>query len=205
MMRIRIRSSAGLLAGLLLAAAAAGAEIDLTFIPSTPAHRHAVSEYQSIWDAFGAQIMSSLERRTCMPFAEQTVSAEIADASSHSGGPAHAMRLRATYPRAVKQATLVHELAHRHLWQLVERLDDIDGHRTLYLILDRVWADVWGEQFADERIRDESAWRSDYDYATAWTWARDLAAAERERLWKHLLVMNGFAEGCRNSTQSTPA
>jgi hypothetical protein len=120
----------------------------------------------------------------------------IADAVSNSGGPEHPMQLRATYPPGMKQATLVHELGHRHLWQLAQRLPDLDGHETLYLVLDRVWADVWGEQFAAEAVRRESEWNDDYDYAAAWKWARSLTPEERVRLWNRLLVMNGEPGGC---------
>jgi hypothetical protein len=103
------------------------------------------------------------------------------------------MQLRASYARAVKQATLVHELGHRHLWQLAERLDGIDGHMTLYLVLDEVWARVWGEAFAASRIKSESAWQATYDYAKAWQWARELKREERAKLWNELLARNGFS------------
>jgi hypothetical protein len=101
------------------------------------------------------------------------------------------MSLRASYDVDIKRATLVHELGHRHLWQLTQRLDALDGHRTLYLVLDRVWADVWGIEFADERVLGESSWRSSYDYAAAWAWARGLTPDERSRLWNRLLAING--------------
>jgi hypothetical protein len=168
----------------------------LDFVASTRAHRSATSDYRAIWDAYGAKILAALEARTCLRFPELEVAAVIDDAVSHSGGPDHPMRLRATYGPSSKQSTLVHELGHRHLWQLSERLDDIDGHMTLYLVLDRVWADVWGEEFAADRIAGESSWRSAYDYASAWAWARSLAPQERVRLWNTLLTMNGFADGC---------
>src|SRR6185436_10328821 len=95
-----------------------------------------------------------------------------------------------------KQSTLVHELGHRHLWQLTERLDGVDGHRTLFLILDRVWADVWGAKFADYRVAGESGWVGGYDYAAAWTFARALSPAERVRLWNELLRRNGLPGDC---------
>jgi hypothetical protein len=171
--------------------AAAHAEPNLHFIASTPAHEHAAQRYRSIWEQDGARIVAALEKRTCMRFAEDTVAAMVGDDVSHSGGPAHPMGLRASYDVDIKRATLVHELGHRHLWQLIERLDDVDGHRTLYLVLERVWADVWGEEFAAERIRTESAWRASYDYAAAWSWARALTMDQRGILWNRLLAMNG--------------
>ena len=188
-----------IVAGALFAAGAAEPQTHLDFIASSAAHAYAARAYEAIWVEHGGRIVAALERRTCMPFNEQNVSAVVADAASHSGGPEHPMRLRASYDRDVKQSTLVHELGHRHLWQLVERLDDVDGHRTLYLVLDRVWADVWGEAFAEDRVQGESDWQSNYDYAAAWTWARSLEPEERARLWNRLLLMNGFPAGCDSS------
>lgn len=188
---------AGLAALALLAAGGAGADpVELEVVASSAALGHAARQYQSIWEEFGERIVLAFESRTCLPFAEARVGALIADAGSHSGGPDHPMRLRASYDPEVKRSTLVHELGHRHLWQLVERIDDVDGHRTLYLILDRVWADVWGEAFAEDRIRGESDWLADYDYAAAWDWARALTPDERLALWNRLLTLNGMPGGC---------
>jgi len=173
-----------------LVAGAAQAQVDAVFIASTAVDEYDAKVYRAIWDEHGERIVSALETWTCMPFPESSVAAMVAEAVSHSGGPEHPMRLRASYLRQVKQSTLVHELGHRHLWQLVERLDDVDGHMTLYLVLDRVWADVWGEEFAEDRVRGESGW--DSDYAAAWAWVRSLTAEERARLWNQLLSMNGF-------------
>lgn len=172
------------------AAAAAHAQPSVEFIASTAAHERAARTYRSIWEQDGERIVAALEARTCLPFQETSLAAVIDDAVSHSGGPDHPMGLRASYDLDVKRATLVHELGHRHLWQVTERLDDVDGHQTLYLFLDRVWADVWGEEFAAERIHGESSWAASYDYAAAWDWARKMTLDERSRLWNRLLAMN---------------
>jgi hypothetical protein len=174
-----------------LAAAAAHAQPDVEFIAGTAAHESAASAYRSIWEQDGARIVAALEARTCMRFPEATVAALVGDAVSDSGGPEHPMSLRASYDLDVKRATLVHELAHRHLWQLVNRLDDLDGHRTLYLILEGVWAEVWGEDFAAARVDGEASWHASYDYAAAWNWARKLTIDQRGVLWNRLLAMNG--------------
>jgi hypothetical protein len=176
-----------------LAATAADAQPAVEFVATTAAHESAARAYRSIWEQDGARIIAALEARTCMRFPEAAVAALVGDAVSDSGGPEHAMSLRASYDLDVKRATLVHELAHRHLWQLVNRLDDLDGHRTLYLILDGVWADVWGEDFAAARIRGEASWHASYDYAAAWDWARALSVDQRGILWNRLLAMNGKA------------
>ena len=178
----------------LLVAGGAQAQPEVVFIASSAEHENDAKVYRDIWDEDGERIVAALEARTCMPFPESSVLATVAEAVSHSGGPEHPMRLRASYIRPVKQSTLVHELAHRHLWQLVERLPLVDGHMTLDLILDRVWADVWGEEFSNDRVRGEAGW--DADYAAAWVWARSLGSEERTLLWNRLLVMNGFPNGC---------
>jgi hypothetical protein len=186
--------------GVVLVAALLGATpaqaVDVEFVALSPADQWDTRTYRKIWDEFGERIVAAFETVTCLPFAERHVAAVVADDVSHSGGPEHPMQLRATYARAMKQATLVHELGHRHLWQLDERLDDIDGHMTLYLVLDEVWAQVWGERFAKERMAAESGWEASYDYEHAWRWSRSLPRAERVRLWNQLLVLNGFSGDC---------
>ena len=179
---------------MLLFAGGAQAQPTVDFIPSNAALNHAVRAYRAIWEEDGERIVAALEARTCLQFPESSVTAIVADAVSNSGGPDHPMRLRASYEPDEKKSTLVHELGHRHLWQLVERLDGIDGHMTLYLVLDRVWADVWGEEFAARQVRNEAGWGA--DYAAAWAWARSLDPQERTRLWNRLLAMNGFPDNC---------
>src|SRR5688572_4083161 len=187
---MRISHTASISVTAALAAAAGHAQPTVDFIASTPAHESAARAYRAIWEQDGARIIAALEARTCMRFPETAVAAVVGDEVSDSGGPEHPMSLRASYDLAVKRATLVHELAHRHLWQLEQRLDDVDGHRTLYLILEGVWAEVWGEDFAGERVRGETSWHASYDYAAAWSWARRLTIDQRGILWNRLLAMN---------------
>jgi len=173
-----------------LAAATAHAQPTVDFIASTAAHESAARAYRSIWERDGTRIITALEARTCMRFPETSVGALVGDNVSDSGGPEHPMSLRASYDLDVKRATLVHELGHRHLWQLTQRLDEVDGHRTLYLILESVWADVWGDGFAAARVHGESSWQASYDYASAWAWARALTIDQRGVLWNRLLTLN---------------
>jgi hypothetical protein len=193
--------------GVVLVAALLGGHpshaVEVEFVALSPADQWDTGTYRAIWHEFGERIVAAFEAVTCLPFTEPRIPAIVADDVSHSGGPAHPMQLRATYARAVKQATLVHELGHRHLWQLAERLDGIDGHMTLYLVLDRVWAQVWGEDFAAQRIQTESDWQASYDYGKAWQWARALQLEERTRLWNELLTTNGFPGGCNAPSPAT--
>ena len=188
--RLPINGRVTLLSLALLAASVSHAQVEVVFTPAEWAQEYATRTYRAIWDEYGQRIVRALEARTCMPFSEPSVPATVAEAVSHSGGREHPMRLRASYIREIKESTLVHELGHRHLWQLAERLDDVDGHMTLFLILERVWADVWGEKFAEDRVRSESDW--DEEYSDAWGWARSLESEERANLWGRLLEMNGF-------------
>jgi len=188
-----------LLLAALLVASIAQAQVEVVFIASSAADEYDANVYREIWDEYGERVVDALEAVTCLPFSESSVSATVADAVSHSGGPEHPMRLRRSYIRKEKESTLVHELGHRHLWQLDERLDEIDGHMTLYLILGRVWADVWGEKFAEDRVLGESDWHE--RYADAWAWARSVGPEERARLWNQLLAMNGF-DGCQSLVPS---
>jgi hypothetical protein len=171
-------------------------QVQVRFVPYSAAHVSHARAYEAIWERYGAQIIAALEKWTCLPFAEREVTAIVADGVSHSGGPNHPMQLRATYDEATKRSTLVHELGHRHLWQLERRLDDVDGHKTLYLVLEHVWAEVWGTEFAAARVHGESTWRATYDYASAWRWARALSPDHREVLWNRLLAMNGRPATC---------
>jgi hypothetical protein len=183
-----------MLAASWLAATPAHAQPDVLFIPASRGELYAADTYRTIWEDYGERIVAALESRTCMPFAEPVVWARVAEAVSNSGGPDHPMRLRASYDRDAKASTLVHELGHRHLWQLSKRLSGINSHMTLYLILDRVWADVWGDAFAARRIDGESVW--DDEYENAWAWAQSLGVDRRTALWNRLLRINGFDGYC---------
>ena len=200
---IRLRNTLRLSLASLVVVAVTGQAQEVEFIPSTAAHGYAVRAYEAIWNQDGERILDALEARTCLQFTEPSVSAIVADATSNSGGPEHPMRLRASYAPEAKRSTLAHELGHRHLWQLEKRPDDIDGHKTLFLVLDLVWEDVWGRKFAEDRVRGESDWLAEYDYAAAWRWARSLDPAERAQLWRELLTLNGFDTDCDNFADFT--
>ena len=202
-MRTKTPKPVSIAAALLLAAAglatsSARAQIDVVFIPASRAELYHADTYRSIWEDSGERIVAALESRTCMPFVEPTVWARVEEDVSNSGGPDHPMRLRASYAREVKASTLVHELGHRHLWQLDQRLPGIDTHMTLFLVLDRVWADVWGDAFASARILGESGW--DAEYENAWEWAQALGPDRRMALWNRLLRINGFEGYCYGPT-----
>ncbi len=109
MNRIRLQSAWLVLAVALLVAGVAQAQPEVVFTASSAVDEYAAKSYRAIWEEYGERIVDALETRTCMPFPESSVSATVAEAISHSGGPEHPMRLRASYVRRVKESTLVHE------------------------------------------------------------------------------------------------
>ena len=66
----RIESARIALAGALLVAGAAQAQMQLDFIASSPAYGYAAKAYKAIWEEYGERIVAALEKRTCMPFPE---------------------------------------------------------------------------------------------------------------------------------------
>jgi hypothetical protein len=96
------------------------------------------------------------------------------------------MRLRASYPPATKRATLVHELAHRLISELVPQ--DFEDHPIIFLFVYDVWIELWGKPFADEQVAVESRRRGIYDYEAAWKNALKLTAKERAARFKQFLI-----------------
>ncbi|MGH7576755.1 MAG: hypothetical protein ACREM1_16730 [Longimicrobiales bacterium] len=96
------------------------------------------------------------------------------------------MRMRASYPEATKRATLVHELAHRLISELVPK--DFDDHPVIFLFIYDVWVELWGKPFADEQIVVESRRRGIYDYETAWRNTLELTAQERAARFEQFLM-----------------
>jgi hypothetical protein len=95
------------------------------------------------------------------------------------------MQLRASYPRATKQATLVHELAHRLISELVPK--SFETHPVIFLFVYDVWVELWGQPFADEQVVVESGRRGLYDYETAWKDALALTPEERAARFEQFL------------------
>jgi hypothetical protein len=94
------------------------------------------------------------------------------------------MQLRASYPANTKKATLVHELGHRLITDLV---GDVEQHPTLFLFLYDTWVDLWGKEFADAEVIVESGRRGLYDYEGAWKVALGMTRQERAAEFKELL------------------
>lgn len=144
----------------------------------------AVQEYRQIWASDGARITAVIQEVSGLTFPVDSVSVEVIDGPSWAGRST--MGMRATYPTATKRATLVHELGHILVGDLVPE-DAAPGtaptpHYLLFLFLYDVWVELWGEDFADEQVVVEGRRRGRVDYEGTWRAVlsndRDARAAE---------------------------
>jgi len=176
--------SIGLVAGLVAAEAAIGAEIN--FVPEGPEFAAATEEYQAIWKAEGDLIVNALQKATGLVLEPGPIQAIVYEGVSYSGYRERPMRMRASYPSDTKRATLVHELSHRLISDVAPR--HVDQHPVIFLFVYDVWLELWGKEFADAQVAVESARRGRYDYESAWRDALALGAAARAERWSKLVA-----------------
>ena len=111
---------------------------------------------RSIWEADGARIVEAMERLTGLEFETGPVNVIVYEGTSFSGYQDVPMRMRASYPRSTKQATLVHELAHRLISELVPGTFEPS---IIFLFVYDAWVELWGSEFANHEVEVESARR----------------------------------------------
>src|SRR5688500_12503639 len=121
--------SVGLVAGLVAAEAAIGAEIN--FVPEGSEFAAATEEYQAIWKAEGDLIVNALQKATGLVLEPGPIQAIVYEGVSYSGYRERPMRMRASYSSDTKRATLVHELSHRLISNVAPR--DVDQHPVIFL------------------------------------------------------------------------
>jgi hypothetical protein len=156
----------------------------ITFIPWEQELTAAVDEYRAIWADEGGRIVQALHDVTGLTLEAGPIQAIVHEGSSYSGYREVPMRLRASYPSATKRATLVHELSHRLISDLVPY--DFEDHPTIFLFVYDVWVELWGKEFADEQVQIERARRGPYE--SAWRDALALGADERAKQWSTFLA-----------------
>jgi hypothetical protein len=129
-----------------------------------------------------------MERVTGLRFEPGPISVVVYEGPSNSGFRTRPMKLRASYSRATKQATLVHELGHRLISELVPA--SFEDHPIIFLFVYDVWVELWGKPFADDQVAIESRRRGLYDYETAWNNVLKLSPQERAGRFKKFLAEN---------------
>jgi hypothetical protein len=158
----------------------------IDFRPESSRYAAATEEYQAIWRTEGERISAALENATGLEMEPGPIKAIVYEGRSNSGYHSNPMRMRWSYPPDTKRATLVHELAHRLIADLVPR--DFEEHPVIFLFVYDVWVQLWGQEFADEQVVVESDRRGHYDYAGAWRDALALGAEGRAERWSEFLA-----------------
>lgn len=158
----------------------------IQFVAETNEFAESVEEYRAIWEKDGSRIVDILEHVTGLSFERGPIQAVVYEGISSSGYHEHPMKLRASYPKATKQGTLVHELSHRMIADLVTK--DFDDHPVIFLFLYDAWVELWGKEFADGQVAVESARRGFYDYESAWRAVLALTPEERTKRWRRFLA-----------------
>jgi hypothetical protein len=160
--------------------------LQIDFTASQESFGPATKEYREIWATEAPRIVRAMERATGLRFEPGPIRAVIYEGPSFSGFRKRPMQLRASYSPATKRATLVHELGHRLVGDLVPA--GIDHHSIIFLFVHDVWVELWGQAFADEQVTIERARTGPLaNYDKLWTEALALSAAERAVRFKQFV------------------
>ena len=161
--------------------------VKITFRPSSLDEdlAAAATEYGSLWAEHGETIARCLEDLTRLRFSDETLDATVYEGPSGS----HPLRLRASYDRATKLGTLVHELAHRIIAGHVRQVgadSTLASHEIIDLFLFDAWTELFGNTFACRQVEIESRRRA--VYAQAWRTALELDRQARAQRLRELIV-----------------
>ena len=160
--------------------------LQINFTASAESFDATTQEYRDIWAAEGPRIVATMERATGLRFEPGPIRAVIYEGPSFSGFGERPMQLRASYSPATKRATLVHELGHRLMGDLVPA--NVDHHSIIFLFVYDVWVALWGQSFADEQVTIERARTGSLaNYNKLWTEALAISAPERARRFKQFV------------------
>lgn len=171
---------------LFAAPASHAAATRLEFSPQRAEHQAAADEYAAIWATDGSRIVDLLEEIVGATLPDPLIQVIVFEDVSSSGQSGKPMYLRASYPYDVKQATLVHELAHRYMDALdVKFACYSDVHEPLALVLAEAWGQLWGRSFVEAQSGVEAA-RSER-YRRAWAGVMDKTPRARQEALDALL------------------
>ena len=144
----------------------------------------AAREYEAIWASDGGRIIQTMESVSGLAFGDDAIRVIVFEGVSSSGLGEQPMRLRASYPRDTKRATLIHELGPR--LQAGLRRPDEDQHALLALWLSEVWESLYGPQFVVEQVAIEK--QRGGPYPQAWDDALSISRTERRARWNDLVM-----------------
>lgn len=162
----------------------------LTIVSGTAEYETGAEEYRQIWAEQGENIIRAFKEVTGLDFKQDIIDVIVYEGPSASGDLRHPMKLRASNTYIVKQGALIHELGHRLIAPVHNRLEVLDEHQTLNLFLYDVWCQVFDKTFADKLVEFESNLKGRYDYAATWQWFFTLSPEEKKRLWEEFVSLN---------------
>lgn len=162
----------------------------ILFTPESEDFLNSTKTYQSIWEREGKKIIDEFKNVTGLDFKNEEINVIVYEGVSSSGNDNEPMRLRASYEDDIKLGTLIHELGHRLLIPLKNRIEELDEHRTLFTFLYDVWLNLYGVEFADKLVHEESKRKGLYDYESAWNWAKIKTKEERLSLLEEVKSLN---------------
>ena len=109
--------------------------LKLIFKPESLQFQKATEEYFDIWNKEGDKILKAFEAVTGLSFQQKEIEVIVYEGVSFSGSLTESMKLRASLDIEDKKGTLIHELGHRLIAPLHNRLAELDEHQTLDLYL----------------------------------------------------------------------
>jgi len=168
----------------------AQSHVKINFKAESEQFNAATDEYRQIWQVEGDRMIAAMEQVTGLKYPEKEFNAIVFEGVSESKSGKIPLKMRASYSTEIKKATLMHEIGHRHLSQLRKRPNDIDEHRLLFLWLYDAWTKLYGQAFADDAVKVESARKGIYDYETAWKWALAMSPGERASILQEIIKRN---------------
>lgn len=166
--------------------------LDISFHPESDHNQlvQAANDYQAIWEKEREKILTAIKRVSNLSFVENHLNAIVFEGVSFS----RPLMLRASYPESEKRTALIHELCHRLLEGngikvprgLPLEAGQLLSHKYINLILFDILSDLYGEPFAREAVRVESARKP--VYAQAWQWALAMHRNDRAEKFSRLIV-----------------
>jgi hypothetical protein len=164
--------------------------LQLRFIPIFEDDNFLASaqEYESIWNEEKEMIIDAFNKVTGLSFVEDRIAAVIYEGRSFSGRrPNDIMVLNWKPDIEVKKATLIHELSHRLLFNLKNRIHgtSTDEHKDIFLFLYDVWVKLYGTNFADKMVEIEKAYGE--VYLESWNYIFSMSEEERASKLRELI------------------
>jgi len=125
-------------------------------------NQESVKEYEEIWEKEGKIIIEKIEEYSQMKFITQELEAGVYNGISTS----HPLMLRDSYTRDFKKATLIHELLHIiFVDNGIKFKDSFSLHKELYVFYKDILLDLYGKEFLEYVIQEESKLGEMYDKA----------------------------------------